>query len=760
MKKTKLTRSLLAACSIVALSAVMYGCVHSGDGDDTTSTPPPVVEPTAYEAALAAIQAADTVAAAQEAYDGALADVSGTEAAKLKTALDSRVAALTPPEPEPTEYSVTLPAGHGLNPGMTMIPAGTTAMLASGTHITCEGDADCTLTIGIESVTGELSGSSTGGMVTVSTAATRLAAEHAANQKTLADARETLADLEAMDPGDVTANELAAAQLAVTEALKLPGNENAPENQPEPEPEPEPSVAVAVADFMYLNDENTPSAGTHEIAAGDTATNNGVIYACAEGGEDCTVTVAADGSATSTGGTVAASLSADAVLQVAQAKKAAKDAADAAALKARDQIIGKDRALEAAANLPASTAGGIVGEANIIITRGPSGPASVAPAGYSVAEDDPALPNGSWAGSHLTQAVAGVGTNHLFVYTDIEAPTRVQFYNWDGDTTTPRKYANGAMDALTQPANSSTPIPALSLTLGATGNFDATTADLTRFPAPQSPEEGSLASDPYPVTVDTDNDGAADAVSIPGNFDGAGGRYLCTPNTGTTCSVTVAPSGAYTSADTWTFVPELNSTAWQGDQEFMSFGWWLQEPTAATGTYTFRYYADGTAYQLASGNLAAGSATYNGRAAGQFVVQEIDDAGVTGGEAGMFTAAASLTARFSGTAAGGTLEGTISGFQSDNADVNVSGWSVALEQQTITGGTQANVTSAGAQNDPDNPAFDGATATMGDETAHGTWSSQFFGNATTTDAYPLGVGGVFQADNEAASIAGSFGARR
>ena len=31
MKKTKLTRSLLAACSIVALSAVMYGCVHSGD---------------------------------------------------------------------------------------------------------------------------------------------------------------------------------------------------------------------------------------------------------------------------------------------------------------------------------------------------------------------------------------------------------------------------------------------------------------------------------------------------------------------------------------------------------------------------------------------------------------------------------------------------------------------------------------------------------------------------------------------------------
>ena len=38
MKKTKLTRSLLAACSIVALSAVMYGCTGDGSKNDLVAT--------------------------------------------------------------------------------------------------------------------------------------------------------------------------------------------------------------------------------------------------------------------------------------------------------------------------------------------------------------------------------------------------------------------------------------------------------------------------------------------------------------------------------------------------------------------------------------------------------------------------------------------------------------------------------------------------------------------------------------------------
>ena len=76
MKKSKVTRSLLAACSIVALTAVMYGCVH--DGGDEPATEPPVTEPepeptdtNLEDAQAAAKAAADDAKAASDAADEA-----------------------------------------------------------------------------------------------------------------------------------------------------------------------------------------------------------------------------------------------------------------------------------------------------------------------------------------------------------------------------------------------------------------------------------------------------------------------------------------------------------------------------------------------------------------------------------------------------------------------------------------------------------------------------------------------------------------
>ena len=79
MKKTKLTRSLLAACSIVALSAVMYGCTGDGSENDLKAT----------QGDLEEVQAQLDAANARIAeLDGMLADAT-TRADGLQTQLDA-----------------------------------------------------------------------------------------------------------------------------------------------------------------------------------------------------------------------------------------------------------------------------------------------------------------------------------------------------------------------------------------------------------------------------------------------------------------------------------------------------------------------------------------------------------------------------------------------------------------------------------------------------------------------------------------------
>ena len=91
MKKTKLTRSLLAACSIVALTAVMYGCVHDGGSDPEPMVEPmpdpmpePDPEPTDLENAQAAAKAAAD--AAKTASDSAAMEASGAADATMNLA--------------------------------------------------------------------------------------------------------------------------------------------------------------------------------------------------------------------------------------------------------------------------------------------------------------------------------------------------------------------------------------------------------------------------------------------------------------------------------------------------------------------------------------------------------------------------------------------------------------------------------------------------------------------------------------------------
>ena len=86
MKKTKLTRSLLAACSIVALTAVMYGCVHDGGSDTTT-------DETDMEMPDPAIAERAAIKTAIDAASTAVGAVTDTASDAIVTAADTAITA-------------------------------------------------------------------------------------------------------------------------------------------------------------------------------------------------------------------------------------------------------------------------------------------------------------------------------------------------------------------------------------------------------------------------------------------------------------------------------------------------------------------------------------------------------------------------------------------------------------------------------------------------------------------------------------------
>ena len=349
-------------------------------------------------------------------------------------------------------------------------------------------------------------------------------------------------------------------------------------------------VAVEVADSMYLSGDQVPMAGTHDIAAGETATNGGVTYLCAVGGDDCMVTVDADGMATSTGGTVTASLTEAGMMQVTDAKELAVDDEEAARVDHVKRIIGEDSAIEGVSPLPRTAMAMTLDAAEISITRADGAMARISvrstadatQAGYAPAEDM-AMPNGDWAGARLTRPVSGAA-QQLVSYTDIDGPTREQFYNFDRRSTTPSRYDHDASaPSHTNPYGPTDTIRPLPI-LGGTpvmGGFTGGVLDPTQFPQ-RGPAEGGDVSKRFASNVDTDGNATngPEEVQFRGNYNGAPGRYRCQPggNTGAACTVTVNPAGTYTSVqDTWTFTPELGATAWRGDQELVSFGWWMQD---------------------------------------------------------------------------------------------------------------------------------------------------------------------------------------
>ena len=89
------------------------------------------------------------------------------------------------------------------------------------------------------------------------------------------------------------------------------------------------------------------------------------------------------------------------------------------------------------------------------------------------------------------------------------------------------------------------------------------------------------------------------------------------------------------------------------DADHLYFGWWLKEPADSDGTYAFRTFSGGTVPFTVGGKFTSGNndellgtASYQGRAAGRYVTKDFTGGVLSGGTAGVFTAAATLAANF------------------------------------------------------------------------------------------------------------------
>ena len=228
------------------------------------------------------------------------------------------------------------------------------------------------------------------------------------------------------------------------------------------------------------------------------------------------------------------------------------------------------------------------------------------------------------------------------------------------------------------------------------------------------------------------------------------------------CMVSSANDGMISSTGgTWTFTPDADLAGEimidLPDTDHLYFGWWLKEPDEAEGSYAFRTFSGGTVPFTVGNKFKSGAdgllgtASYRGRAAGQYVTKDFSGGVLSGGTAGVFTATALLTANFGGDDIAVNDQFNIRGSVTEFRDVErgraLEGWSVTLNKVDLAPGSASFGGTAG----------DTTTATLGGVIGTGTWEGAFFGNARA-DRKPGAVAGVFDAHLPAAHISGGFGA--
>jgi hypothetical protein len=538
---------------------------------------------------------------------------------------------------------------------------------------------------------------------------------------------------------------LAAAALSVTACSG--GGGSSTTGDPDPMPmEPVP-VDVSLADvtpgYMAL------AADTLDISAGGSMDHGDVTFTCAAGGDNCMVTVAADGTVTATGGTVTAMNS--------PAYQARLDAAAARVAAATKAAMTKESAIAAEAAQTVDDGPGGADAATdhaITITHDGTG-TTVTITVVGAAADDPKFMQTMDLGGGRTMHVrtmpadgdGNVAAEVMVVSTDIEAPTATAF----------------AM------------VPGQELTVDADGTA-ATGADAVAFD-PGGALDGSNSGDAAVLAKimssefvsgtaavltfggDDPADDMDTAETAPGSYNGATGTYKCAGRADD-CTVTLDAMGMLTAmSDGWIFTPDMGATSDVPDADYLRYGFWLKRTTDAMDAVTYdevETFAASSA--AASGDVGSvtGRATYRGGTTGVYVRNVYNtDGTIDRATSGYFTADAALTATFGqvnddageGTIAPNllyTLRGTIDNFTLSGGEANM--WSVALHGDITEGSGDASGTAKG-----------------GVEGDDGSFSATFHGpvmDANNDPVHPHTVVGEFNADFSNGSVAGAFGARK
>ncbi len=518
-------------------------------------------------------------------------------------------------------------------------------------------------------------------------------------------------------------------------------------------------------DMSSVSEGARKEAGTLEIAAGAMKTLGDVTYSCAAGGEDCTVTIKADGTATYTGGKVTAADS-DGYTAKAKAKAdaAAKAKADADAAAKAKADAEKKKAADARklfTGISGYSAAGGDGNRSVYWTtekpltlRVQKGEADV-----DMEEDSDAasVKRHGWTRKRYTHEPDDGGTYTAIVYGNIADPTPQpgRKFSHAREWGSYFDKATGLLNE--QNTEQQSGVIARSASFGFAAGTN--TAGVKVYPL----QEGETT------------------VKIRGVFDAVPGEFICTPSGENVCAARLT-SDQY-SADklgvmlggaeakgasfnqnkaVWQFKPDdpdapTTAGAPLLDEGYSTYGWWLHKSEdggtwTASAFYALRDPGGGAVREISNLTRDAlqGKATYTGGAGGHYA---ISSSVAADSHSGWFEADASLDVDFSANTVTGTVNGFRTGVLDSSTADTARAWSVELLKKPFV-----------ADGGFDQPIAGGGTKWTMDGTAanaSGSWEGSFYESGDVTDGLPdVAVGTFYTEYHNLGRLVGGFGVNK